>query len=235
MRVLDVTTSVLTSLGRLGNGHDVGKLGPRPEKRLVLYEFEGCPYCRKVREALTILDLSVDVRPCPKGGHRFREEVIRRGGKAQFPYLVDPNAGVEIYESDEIVRHLFDRYGDGRVPTMLYLGPLGDLNSSLSGIPRIGHGTRVRQSRAPAAPLELYSMESSPFCRLVRERLCELEIAYHLHNVGRGSPSREAFVKRSGKMMVPWLSDPNTGTEMFESGAIVDYLQDSYGSAPIRM
>ena len=77
-------------------------------------------------------------------------------------------------------------------------------------------------------------MESSPFCRLVRERLCELEIAYRLHNVGSGSPSREAFVKRSGKMMVPWLSDPNTGTEMFESADIVEYLQQTYGSGPAR-
>jgi len=228
-RSLDVGTSVATSLGRLGNGHAVGQLGPRPEMRLILYEFEGCPYCRKVREALTILDLEADIRPCPKGGHRFRDELIRRGGKAQFPYLVDPNLGIEMYESDAIVRHLFDRYGDGRVPLMLQLGPIGDLGSALSGLVRFGAGSQARTSRSPALPLELYSMESSPFCRIVRERLCELEIAYRLYNVGRNSPSREAFVKRSGKMMVPWLSDPNTGREMFESADIVTYLDATYG------
>ena len=97
--------------------------------------------------------------------------------------------------------------------------------SVLAGSPR-----KVRPSRAPAAPLELYSMESSPFCRLVRERLSELEIAYRLINVGRKSEAREDFVKRSGKMMVPWLSDPNTGTELFESAHIVDYLQRTYGA-----
>ncbi len=228
-RSLDVGTSLLTSLGRLGSGHSVGRLGPRPEKRLILYEFEACPFCRKVREALTILDLEADIRPCPKGGHRFRDELIRRGGKAQFPYLVDPNLGIEMYESDSIIHHLFDRYGDGRIPLLLQLGPLGDLGSSLSGLVRLGAGSRARTSRSPALPLELYSMESSPFCRIVRERLCELEIAYRLCNVGRGSPSREAFVKRSGKMMVPWLSDPNTGRELFESADIVDYLDVTYG------
>ena len=33
----------------------------RPQVRLKLYEFEACPFCRKVREALCALDLDVDV------------------------------------------------------------------------------------------------------------------------------------------------------------------------------
>ena len=63
-----------------------------------------------------------------------------------------------------------------------------------------------------------YSFEPSPFCRIVREALCSLEIPYLLHNVAKGSPRREAFVARSGRMMVPWLVDPNTGIEMFIAG-----------------
>ena len=50
-----------------------------------------------------------------------------------------------------------------------------------------------------------------------------------LHNVGKGSPGRDAFVKRSGRMMVPFLADPNTGVEMFESADIVVYLEQTYG------
>jgi hypothetical protein len=38
---------------------------PRPKKPLILYEYEASPDCRKVREACTILDLTVDFRPCP--------------------------------------------------------------------------------------------------------------------------------------------------------------------------
>ena len=65
----------------------------------------------------------------------------------------------------------------------------------------------------------------------MREVLCELELPYLLHNVGKGSPSREAFVKRSGKMMVPYLVDPNTGKEMFESDDIRDYLLTTYADS----
>ncbi|MCP4036718.1 MAG: hypothetical protein GY733_07255, partial [bacterium] len=65
---------------------------------------------------------------------------------------------------------------------------------------------------------------------IVRETLCSLELPYTLRNVAKGSPSRDAFEKRSGKMMVPWLSDPNTGREMFESEEIVAYLMDEYAA-----
>jgi len=228
-RALDITTSVLTSLGRFGSGSGVAKLGVRPVQRLEIYEFEACPFCRKVREALTILDLDAHILPCPKGGERYRKELVERGGKAMFPYLVDPNTGVEMYESDDIVRYLFNQYGDGTVPLMLRMGPLTDITSVLAGVPRGVGGSRVKPSRKPPEPLELASYEASPFCRIVRETLCALEIPYVLHNVGKGSESRDDFVKRSGKMMVPWLSDPNTGTEMFESDEIVRYLHAEYG------
>ena len=230
IRVLDVATSVLTSVGRLGSGSATGSLGSRPPKTLELYEFEGCPFCRKAREALSILDLEARIYPCPKGGKRYRGDLIERGGKAQFPYLVDPNSGVEMYESSDIVRYLFDAYGDGPVPLLLSLGPLTDISAVLSGLPRGTAGAFSIPSRAPEQPLELYSYEASPFCRIVRETLCSLEIPYLLHNVARESPSREEFVKRSGRMMVPWLSDPNTGTELFESVDIVAYLMKTYGT-----
>jgi glutathione S-transferase len=228
IRPLDVATSLLATLARGASGLAVGTLGSRPEKTLELYEFESCPYCRKVREALSILDLEAMIHPCPKGGSRFREAVKARGGKLQFPWLVDPNTGESLYESDEIVRYLFDRYGDGKVPALLAGGPLTDASSGLASAFRLGLGTRYRDSRAPDQPLELWSFEASPFCRIAREALCSLEIPYLLHNVAKNSPSRPAFVERSGKMMVPWLVDPNTGVAMFESAEIVAYLEETY-------
>lgn len=230
MGTVDVLRSFAVTLLRGGAGFAIAELGARPEKRLQLYEFEACPFCRKVREALSILDLEADVHPCPKGGERFRPEVVRRGGKAQFPWLVDPNTGAEMYESDEIVRYLFERYGNGSVHWTLALAPLATATAMLASLPRPGAGGRVRPSRQPARPLELWSFEASPFCRIVRERLCELEIPYVLHNVARGSPSREAFVARSGKMQVPYLVDVNTGVGMFESADIVAYLERTYGA-----
>lgn len=227
-RVLDVATSFGASAARLGMGGRVGPLGPRPKQPLELYEFEACPYCRKAREALTLLDLDALIRPCPKGGPRFREEVKLRGGKYLFPYLVDPNSGLEMYESDDIVAHLFQEYGSGAPPALLRRGPLTDVTSMLASGWRPVFGARYRPARQPELPLELYGFESSPFCRIVREALCSLELPYLLHNVAKRSPKREAFVKRSGKMMVPYLVDPNTGQAMFESADIVRYLERTY-------
>jgi glutathione S-transferase len=87
-----------------------------------------------------------------------------------------------------------------------------------------------RELAADYQPLELWSFEASPYCRLVRETLCELEIPYVLHNVAKRSPRRAAFVARSGRMMVPYLVDPNTGQSMFESADIVRYLRSRYAS-----
>ena len=228
-RILDVASSLAVTLGRFGHGMAVGRLGARPTHALQLFEFEGCPYCRKVREALSVLDLEADVFPCPKNGPRFREEVKRRGGKAQFPFLVDPNTNVLMYESDAIVQYLFERYGDGNVPFPLAQGALTDLSAQLAGLWRPGFGAYWQRGRPPEKPLELWSFEASPFCRLVREKLCTLEIPYRLHNVAKSSPGRDAFVRRSGKMMVPWLVDPNSGQSMFESAEIVRYLDTEYG------
>jgi glutathione S-transferase len=192
-RLFDLATSMFTTVSRLGAGVQARRPARRPERPLELYEFEGCPFCRKVRDALTELDLDAMVYPCPHGGSVYREKVIAEGGKAQFPYLVDPNTGARMYESDDIVDYLF-------------------------------------ASRRPEKPLELWSFEASPFCRIAREALCELELPYHLHNVGKDGEGRDAFVARSGKMMVPYLVDPNTGRAMFESAEIRKYLYATYGA-----
>jgi glutathione S-transferase len=230
-RVLDVATSIAATLVRLGVGASVGSTGKRPERTLELYEFESCPFCRKVREALTVLDLEAMIYPCPKGGPGYREELKRRGGKAQFPYLVDPNTGKEMYESDDIIAYLFQEYGDGKVPMLLAPGPVTNATAMLASLARPTFGRDYRPSRPPEQPLELYSFEASPFCRIARETLTSLEIPYRLLNIGKGSSRRTAFVKRSGKMMVPFLVDPNTGVEMFESADIQRYLVETYAAA----
>jgi glutathione S-transferase len=229
-RTLNVASSVAATFLRGAAGYKVGALGPRPAKPLELYEFEACPYCRKVREALTVFDLEAMIFPCPKGGPRFRQRAIEIGGKALFPLLIDPNTETSMYESSDIVHYLAKQYGVGDVPFALSLGPLTTATSMFSTFARLGKGGQYRPARAPEQPLELYSFEASPFCRIVREALSELELPYLLHNVGKGSLRREAFVARSGKMMVPYLVDPNTGKEMFESADIVRYLEETYAT-----
>ncbi len=223
--------SYLASIARVGFGLRRAAVTRQPGEPLVLYEFEACPYCRKVREALCHLDLDVEIRPVPKKSPR-RAELVARGGKMQAPYLVDPNTGREMYESDDIVRYLYTTYGDGRVPRLLRLGALGNFLSFLATAVRVERGLRVIEDRkaAPERPLVLYNMESSPYCRKVREALCELDIVYLNHNVPKGSRKRDGLELRAGKVQVPYLVDPNAGREMFESDDIVAYLHATYGA-----
>jgi glutathione S-transferase len=228
-RMLDIATSMFATVSRLGAGVAATPPARRPARLLEVYEFESCPFCRKVRDALTELDLETMIYPCPKGGTVFRPKAIELGGKAQFPYLVDPNTGTRTYESDEIVAYLFATYG-GREPGVLVRGPLATASSALASAFRPAGGTRARPSRRPPQPLELWSFEASPFCRIVRETLCELELPYRLHNVGKNGAARPDLIERAGKMMVPYLVDPNTGRAMFESADIKAYLNETYSA-----
>lgn len=209
---------------RFARGTVVEPPGPRPQRLLRLWEFEGCPQSRIVREALSALDLDAEVRPCPRGGTRFRLELQA----APVPRLEDPDAGVTLVGADAIVAHLYARYGTGRAPVVVNAAPVRLVTGLLARWLTGGRGTVARPSRAPLAPLELYSFESSPPCRLVRSLLCELELPYLLHNVAKGSPRRAWFIARSGKMQVPWLHDPNTGWQGFESLEIERYLEATY-------
>ncbi|TYI28883.1 hypothetical protein ES332_A05G276000v1 [Gossypium tomentosum] len=122
---LEVATSSLSTLARfpwgsksLAEGSESNDITiSDPPIRMQLFEFEACPFCRRVREALTELDLSVEVYPCPKGSLRHREMVRSFGGKEQFPFLIDPNSGISMYESGDIVKYLFKHYGKGRSPS----------------------------------------------------------------------------------------------------------------------
>lgn len=246
MGTVDVVSSWVASTARLGLGlHALGH-AREPEQLVELYEMENCPYSRKVRDAFTALDISARIYPCPKKGTRYRPRVKELGGKTQLPFLVDPNTGVAMYESSDIVDYLFETYGSCEPPRGMKVTATSIATSALRPL----RGYRARPSRPAAQPLELYAFEASPFARLVRERLCELELSYVLHSVGKGgridwllpplrarfaadapqtTARRAAFVARSGKMQVPYLVDPNTGMAMFESADIVRYLDRTYG------
>ncbi|MBX7148306.1 glutathione S-transferase N-terminal domain-containing protein [bacterium] len=244
-----IWNSALVSTINLWRGTQVYGMPVQPKKTLELYDMEGGPYCRLVREVLTELDLEVIIYPCPKGGTRFRPIVEKLGGKMQLPFLVDPNTNTTLYESGDIIDYLFKTYGKRPTPLKWKLGLLNKKTSKISSQLRAGAGLFAKKSKKPAKLLELYSFESSPYSRPVRELLCELEIPYLLHNVGKheltdyilpkirkvilpnyhfkGAP-RQELVKRGGMMMVPYLIDPNTQTALYESQEILKYLKATY-------
>lgn len=249
MRPLQLASHLAASGTSLMRGVRARPAVVRPDPMLVLYDMEGCPYCRLVREALTELDLDVLVKPCPKGGARFRAELQALGGKIQFPCLIDAGKGVRLYESLDIVDYLYTAYGGRPAPSPLRLRAIHLPTSFVTSALRAGHGLRKRASRPPDKPLMLWSFEGSPFARHVRETLCELEIPYELYSVGRTEwqdwllpPVRERLVpdyrpternratllEQVGRVQVPYLFDPNTGKGLFESADIVDWLERQY-------
>ena len=82
-------------------------------KHLELYQFEGCPHCKKVREFCSENGISV-VLHNPRNGdtvvNEERIEELRDGGQDQVPFLVDNERGVSMYESDDIVDYLDENY-----------------------------------------------------------------------------------------------------------------------------
>jgi glutathione S-transferase len=250
-----VLQSVVATLLEGGRGV-MGTTNPKqPELPIKLYDIEASPYCRRVREVITMLNLDVEIYPCPKQGTRFRPEAEKIAGKAQFPLLVDENTGLKLLESQDIIDYLFEYYGkSGKTPKKwqkLAKRPLGGyLIAVVEGL----RGLKADKSNATKATplhlLQLWSFEGSPYTRLVRERLCELEIPYVVHNVAKerwqdmgpavlrlkpwgkyqpvaeGKRSRE--IKVNTKMQVPYLVDPNTGVAMYESAEILRYLNHTY-------
>ncbi len=247
----NIASSLLSTVLRANTGINSVPADIKPEVTLQLYDIENCPYCRLVREVLTELDLDVEIYPCPKSGERFRPEVIERGGKAQFPYLVDPNTGIEMYESLEIIAYLFESYGMRPMPIKWRLGAIQTFGSMLASAPRTTRGMTAKPGTEPEYMLELYSFESSPYARVVRERLCEMEIPYIVRSCGRSDwqewllppvrrllrikhdstlENRRNLQDEEGKVSIPFLIDPNTDAAMFESGDILDYLQENYSA-----
>ena len=237
-RALEVATSGFASIARLPFGTTVDEAvlsrpaSALPKEPIVLYEFEACPFCRRVREALTQLDLTVEVRPCPKESVTHRAEVEALGGKLTFPFLVDPNTGTKMYESADIVAYLYDTYGNGApypekiVSTTVLTGWMPTLLRAGRGMTRYP-GATLKEG---VQPLTLYNYEGNQFARLVREALCELELPYVLFNCGKGSPKRRELTAVAGEgSSVPYLVDPNTGESLGESEEIVAYLFRQYG------
>jgi glutathione S-transferase len=242
--------SLVPSLVRLGRGAVVKGHRQRPEKLLELYDGEYCPFCRHVRETLTELDLDAIIYPVPKKGRRFKEPLKERNGRATIPFLHDPNTGERLHGSTAIATYLYGKYGpEGKkAPPRL-------INTSVMATALRGtSGMFAKPSKAPEKLLELYSFEASPYARLVRETLCELEIPYILRNVGKSpgrmiewlppglrlrvkkdyvpqTENRRKLQQRGGRMQVPYLVDPNTNLAMYESADIQRYLRETYGAS----
>jgi glutathione S-transferase len=238
--------SLLASTARGWRGTQVLKRAHVPKRLLVVFDRENDPRCRLLRELLTELQLDARIQPCPEGGTRFARKL---SAEVELPVLVDADRKTQVEGVHACLQHVLQHYAElPHGAGVLASWPM-QWTSKLASMLRGEAGMHARASRAPRKPLELYSFESSPFSRLVRERLCELELPWILRNFGKeqladwGPPNRrltlkpwsprpggrrERMLEDTGKAQVPYLIDPNREVELFESEQILAYLDHHY-------
>lgn len=254
---IDLLSLYLVDVLRCTNGRFVAKnLNEklRPKQPIILYEYEACPFCKKVRETMSVLDLDYLAYPCPREtlkshsvykDSRYRPIVKKSGGTLMFPYMEDPNTQVKMYNSEDIMRYLITTYGqNAKLPISFRIANYGIFKFiSLLLVsfcrPLMEMGILRIPSKKPNKPLELWGYEASGPVRRVREVLSSLELPHVMHTVAGGSSKREGFMKehqhelseirkKLNFIKVPYLFDPNTNTQLFESKVIVKYLIDTY-------
>lgn len=212
---------------------------PRPEKPLILYEYDASPFCKRVREMINLLDLTVEYRPCPGARQgQFSQELLQRTGRQTVPYLVDPNTNEEMFESNDIIEYLLKTYGpspddfDRKALWPITFESFSIATCTMVAILRDMPGSRRQENARPdnedMKPLELWGYECSPFVRPVREKLGSLCLPHKMVSCSRGSANRNVMMKKAGRFQVPYLVDPNTGVEMFEGPEICEYLEQVY-------
>ena len=78
---------------------------------LALYQFNGCPFCVKVRRTLRRLNLPVELRDA-SGNAEHRQTLLAQGGKVKVPCLRIEEGGQTrwLYESSAINEYLEQRF-----------------------------------------------------------------------------------------------------------------------------
>lgn len=77
---------------------------------LTLYVKTGCPYCKKVLDELQDMDASYDVRNVADPENL--QQLMEYGGQKQEPFLYSKEEDVNMYESENIIRYLHERFGN---------------------------------------------------------------------------------------------------------------------------
>ena len=80
--------------------------------------------------------------------------------------------------------------------------------------------------------LILYTGTTCPFCRKVEAFLDDKGIQFEPRNVHQNDEYLEELLELGGKRQIPFLHDTETGSAMYESQDIIDYISENYGQEP---
>jgi glutaredoxin len=218
-------TSQIASWFRAGRGSRVSTAAlssPRPNQKLILYNYEGNQFCRLVREVLTELDLEYEMRPCGKGSPRRQELALLNqvtDSSSQCPQLMDPNTFKEstitpMRESKDIIDYLYRTYaqwtppnpvleGLSRIVTPLLKPVYAQLAPLQAGD---GYDALAKQREIDAdlqlAPIVVYTYQWSPFCSeamMVLKRLNYVEDDGDIKEISLGYEWIPGLIQDAGK------------------------------------
>lgn len=206
------------------------------DQPLLLYEYNGCPFCQRVRAVISELDLDAQVFPTPRvtikayaqaGDSRYREEVRAKSGQLMFPYMEDPNTGVKMPDSSAIIAYLLETYGGGAETRPFSPLPISKLMLRSLRLSLFFGMLRV-PSRLPAQPLVFWGAQGQAGAIRVFDALSCLELPYLWKSCARGSRKASELAERGGPKASLCLLDPNSGFVSSAPGAIVRYLYQTY-------
>lgn len=84
---------------------------------LSLYHFDSCPYCARVRRALKHLELEVELKDIHRDPAALAD-LVEAMGRQTVPVLRIEDGDVWMPESADIIRFLYERFGEGRTPPL---------------------------------------------------------------------------------------------------------------------
>ena len=77
-----------------------------------LYFDPGCPFCVRVLDHLAKERIPYEKKQISlRSDSETRRELVALGGRSQVPFLHDPERGVSMYESEDIVAYVDRHYG----------------------------------------------------------------------------------------------------------------------------
>jgi len=231
---LQLVGTYLAGWMRLGRGNRVSPsvASNRPQQSLILYSYEGNQFCRVVREVLTELDIVYELRSAGKESPRRVELASITGGSSQCPYLIDPNTGVSMSESADIVEYLYKNYALWTPPSEILewastnvmslakplfavLAPLqaGEKAADSNFQENLEQAIRDIKAEVANEPVVVYTYELSPFATETKLLLDRLDVEYQEISLGKewipgliaenGAIKRAALLEMTGQSSLP--------------------------------